>query len=72
MDIESFVQFADENNLYFKHSFMDGLKSLKLVFTNAETRHSYTYYVGRSELSDTSNHNIIINKIKKLVTENLL
>lgn len=72
MDIESFIQFADEHDLWFEHKRIESLDSLKLMFTNPRTRRAYTYYVSPYELKNVDKHNAVINHIKILVTQNLL
>lgn len=72
MDIEAFIQFADENNLWFEHKFIASLDTLKLTFTNPETHHAYTYYVSRYEMANVDKHNAVISHIKHLVTQNIL
>lgn len=72
MDIESFIQFADENELWFEHNYISSLDALKLMFTNPRTRHGYTYYVSQYELRNVDKHDMTINHVKHLVTKNLL
>lgn len=73
MNIEALKQFAYENDLEFEYSVNKRLNDTFIFsFYNRKNRNAYTYYVGKWELSDVDNHEIIINNIINTVIKELL
>lgn len=73
MNTETLKQFAYENDLEFEQSVNERLNETFIFsFYNRKTHNAYTYYVGKWELSDVDNHEIIINNIINTVIKELL